>query len=88
MFSVREFLNAITEELAERRTTSRDLLAMQFETESGDLRVLVGRKPHPAHYPSLENILGMVCATSRSTGSPCPNSSGSLRHRNQPGMLQ
>ena len=72
MFSVREFLNAIAEELETRGTTSRDLVMLQFEEESGDLRVLLGRNPHPAHYPSLEIILGMVCATCEEDGIALP----------------
>ena len=68
MFAVREFLVAVAQELAERGTTSRDLLALQFEEESGDLRVLVGHYPHPVNYPSLEDILGMVCATCEEDG--------------------
>jgi len=72
MFSVWEFLNAIGEELETRGTTSRDLVMLQFEPGSGDLRVLVGRKPHPAHYPSLENILGMVCVTCEEDGITLP----------------
>ena len=72
MFSVREFLNAIAQELEDRGTTSRDLVMLQFEAESGDLKVHVGRKPRPAHYPSLENILGMVCATCEEDGITLP----------------
>jgi hypothetical protein len=68
MISIREFLNAIAEELETRGTTSRDLVMLQFEADSGDLRVLVDRKPHPAYYPSLGNILGMVCATCEEDG--------------------
>jgi len=72
MFSVREFLNAIAEELEDRGTSSRDLLALQFEAESGDLKVHVGRKPRPAHYPSLENIFGRVCDTCEEDGITLP----------------
>ena len=72
MFSVREFLNAIAEELETRGTTSRDLLALQFGAESGDLRVLVGRKPRLASYPSLENIFGRVCDTCEEEGITLP----------------
>jgi hypothetical protein len=68
MFSVREFLNAIAEALAERGTTSRELLSLQFEAESGNLRVVVGRERRPTNYPSLEDILRMVCHTCEEHG--------------------
>jgi hypothetical protein len=68
MFSVREFMGAIAEELAERGTSARDLLALQFEAGSGDLQVVVGREPHPATYPALEEIFGMVSETCEQDG--------------------
>jgi hypothetical protein len=73
MISVRKFLDAVAEALAaERGTSSRDLLALQFEKEGGDLRVLVGREPHPAGYPPLENILRMVIETCEQDGITVP----------------
>jgi hypothetical protein len=72
MFSVREFLDAVAEVLAERGTGSRDLLALQFEEKSGDLRVLLGREPHPAGYPPLEDILRMVIDTCEQDGIAVP----------------
>ena len=72
MFSVREFLTAIAEELTERGTGSRDLLALQFDEEGGDLKVLVGQEPHPAGYPPLTDILGMVCAPCEQDGITVP----------------
>jgi hypothetical protein len=68
MSLVREFLNAIAEELAERGTTSRELVALQFEPERRNLRVLVRRQRHPANYPSLEDIIRMVCQTCEQEG--------------------
>ena len=72
MFSVREFMDAIAEALAERGTGSRDLLALQFEEKSGDLRVFLGREPHPADYPPLEEILRMVIVTCEQDGITVP----------------
>ena len=66
MFSVREFMDAIVEELAERGTRSRDLLALQFEKEN--LKVLVGREAHPPNYPPLEEILSQVIETCEQDG--------------------
>jgi hypothetical protein len=65
-FSVREFMNAVAEELAEQGTSSRDLLALRFESEA--LKVLVRPQPHPATYPPLEYILGMVCTACEQNG--------------------
>jgi hypothetical protein len=72
MVSIREFLDAVAEALAERGTSSRDLLALQFEKEGGDLRVLVGRGPHPAGYPPLEDILRIVIETCEQNGITVP----------------
>jgi hypothetical protein len=68
MISVREFLNAIADDLTMRGTSSRDLLALQFEVQSGNLKVLVARVRHPANYPSLEDIFRMVSHTCEQDG--------------------
>lgn len=72
MASVREFLDAVAEALAERGTSSRDLLALQFAEKNGNLKVLVGRDPHPADYPPLEDILRMVIETCEQHGITVP----------------
>ncbi len=72
MFSVQELLSAIAEELDAWGTTSRHLRALQFEARSGNLRVFVGREPHPAGYPSFDNILRMICATCEEDGINVP----------------
>jgi hypothetical protein len=68
MASVREFLKAVADDLANRGASSRDLLALQFEAERGNLKVLLGRERHPAHYPSLEDIFRMVSTTCEQDG--------------------
>jgi hypothetical protein len=68
MLSVREFMGAVARELARRGTSARDLLALQFEAGSFDLRVIVRPVPHPADYPDLEQIFDMVSETCEQDG--------------------
>jgi hypothetical protein len=71
MLSIREFLNAIAQDLAASGTSSRELLALQFDRKTENVKVLVGREPHAANYPSLEHIFGMVAQTCEEDGI-CP----------------
>ena len=68
MISMREFLNAIAQDLEKGGTSSRELLALQFEQDTANVKVLVGREPHAANYPSLEYIFGMVIQTCEQDG--------------------
>jgi hypothetical protein len=68
MVSVWEFLNAIAGDLTRRGTTSRDLVALQFELRNGNLKVLIGSKRHPENYPSLEEVFRMVSHTCEQDG--------------------
>ena len=68
MFTVRDFIDAVAEMLAEGGTSSRDLMALQFGEESGDVKVLLRREPHPEDYPRLEDILRMVIDTCEEDG--------------------
>ncbi len=61
-------MNAIAEALAERGTSARNLLALQFGPERGLKVVMIGGEPHPATYPSLEDIFEMVCNTCEQDG--------------------
>ena len=68
MRAVREFMVAIAEDLAIRGTSARDLLALQFEAGSLDIKVMVRPVPLAADYPELEEILDMVSETCEQDG--------------------
>jgi hypothetical protein len=59
---------AIAEELAIRGTSARDLLALQFEAGSLDIKVMVRPVPLAADYPALEDIFEMVSETCEQDG--------------------
>ena len=68
MLTVREFMGAVADELAMRGTSARDLVALQFEAGSFDLRVIVCPEPHPASYPELVDIFDIVSETCEQDG--------------------
>ena len=68
MLTVREFMGAVADELAMRGTSARDLVALQFEAGSFDLRVIVRPEPHPASYPELVDIFDIVSETCEQDG--------------------
>jgi len=68
MLSIREFLDAIAQDLAASGTSSRELLALQFDQDTENAKVLIGREPHAANYPSLEHIFGMVAQSCEENG--------------------
>lgn len=68
MLKVREFMGAIADELAARGTSARDLVALQFEAASFDLRVIVRPEPHRASRPELGEIFAMVSETCKQDG--------------------
>jgi len=59
-----DFFRALCQDMTERGTTSRELVALEFDPESGDISVLGGAAVHAAGYPALETILeeiGRAC---------------------------
>jgi len=61
--SIAEFLEAVAEMLTAQGTTSRDLLALQFDAKTGDVKVLTRPTSHLEGYPKLGEILEMIVTT-------------------------
>ena len=55
-----DFFRALCQDMTERGTTSRELVALEFDPESGDISVLGGAAVHAAGYPALETILEKI----------------------------
>ncbi len=55
-----DFFRALCQDMTERGTTSRELVALEFDPESGDISVLGGAAVHAAGYPALEAILEKI----------------------------
>jgi hypothetical protein len=55
-----DFFKALCQDMTERGTTSRELVALEFDPESGDISVLGGAAVHAAGYPALETILEKI----------------------------
>ena len=55
-----DFFKALCEDMTERGTTSRELLALEFDPESGEVSVIGGAAVHAASYPPLKTILEMI----------------------------
>jgi hypothetical protein len=65
---VAEFLNALCAELIAEGTSSRDLVAIEFDPDSDNVDVLTGMEPHLRSYPDLISILkaiGQTCSQDR-----------------------
>ena len=60
-----QFLEAAGADLARRGTTARDLMALEFDQDTGDMTVRMRATPHAERYPALKSLLegvGRVCA--------------------------
>lgn len=55
-----EFLNAICESLSARGTSSRELVALEFDVQSANVKVLTRSKWHVEGYPELPEVLGKI----------------------------
>jgi len=55
-----DFFRALCQDMAKRGTTSRELVALEFDPESGDISVFGGAAVHAAGYPALETILEKI----------------------------
>ena len=59
-----DFFKALGQGMTERGTTSRELVGLKFDPESGEISVFGGAAAHAAGYPALETILkniGKIC---------------------------
>jgi len=59
-----DFFKALCQDMSERGTTSRELVALEFDPETGEISVVGGVAVHAAGYPALETILekiGKIC---------------------------
>jgi hypothetical protein len=55
-----EFMNAICESLSARGTCSRELVALEFNVQSANVRVLTRSDWHVEGYPELHDVLGKI----------------------------
>jgi hypothetical protein len=69
---VASFLNEISDILAERNTSSRELAAIEFEADGRDVSLIVRREAHASWYPPLGCILGMIGRTCHEQGVAVP----------------
>ena len=63
-----EFLEALCAELVADGTSSRELIAIEFDPNGDKVEVLTGKKVHVAGYPDLATVLetiGETCARDR-----------------------
>jgi hypothetical protein len=58
--TVEDFFKALCQDMTERGTTSRELVALEFDPESGEISVLGGVAGHAADYPALKAILEKI----------------------------
>ena len=59
-----DFFKALCQDMSERGTTSRELVALEFDPETGEISVVGGVAVHAAGYPALKTILekiGKIC---------------------------
>jgi hypothetical protein len=59
-----DFFKALCQDMTERGTTSRELVALEFDPESGEISVFGGAAVHGAGYPALKTIferIGRAC---------------------------
>jgi len=65
---VAELLNALCVQLVAEGTSSRDLVAIEFDPDSDNVDVLTGTERHLRSYPDLISILkaiGQTCSLDR-----------------------
>jgi hypothetical protein len=55
-----DFFKVLCQDMTERGTTSRELVALEFDPESGEISVFGGVVVHAAGYPTLKAILEMI----------------------------
>jgi hypothetical protein len=63
-----ELLDALCAELVAEGTSSRKLIAIEFDPDGDKAEVLTGKKPHVEGYPDLVSILktiGQTCTQDR-----------------------
>jgi len=65
---VASFLREIGEELANCRTSARELTALAFEADGRDISIRARREPHAPYYPPLDAILEKIGATCLAQG--------------------
>jgi len=54
------FFKTLCQDMTKRGTTSRELVALEFDPESGEISVFGGVVVHAADYPALETILEKI----------------------------
>jgi hypothetical protein len=72
MMDVASFLKKIGDVLSERRTSARELDALEFAAEGRDISIRVRSKPHDRLYPPLGVILASVGRTCQEQGVALP----------------
>jgi hypothetical protein len=55
-----DFFEALCQDMIGRGTNSRELVALEFDPESGEISVIGGAALHAASYPPLKTILEMI----------------------------
>jgi hypothetical protein len=55
-----DFFEALCQDMIGRGTNSRELVALEFDPESGEISVIGGAAVHAASYPPLKTILEMI----------------------------
>ena len=60
---VAELLNVLSAKLASEGTSSRDLVAIEFDPDSGNVDVLTRERAHAKDYPDLISILRNIRQT-------------------------
>ena len=55
-----DFFEALWQDIIGRGTSSRELVALEFDPESGEISVISGAAVHAASYPPLKTILEMI----------------------------
>jgi hypothetical protein len=55
-----DFFKTLCQDMTKRGTTSRELVALVFDPESGEISIFGGVVVHAAAYPALETILEKI----------------------------
>ena len=69
---VTSFLKKIGDVLSERRTSARELEALEFAADGRDVSIRVRSKPHDSLYPPLGAILASIGRTCHEQGVALP----------------
>lgn len=69
---VASFLKKIGDVLSERRTSARELEALEFAADGRDVSIRVRTKPHGSLYPALGVILASIGRTCQEQGVGLP----------------